>query len=161
MQNPSVIIRNLIADNWEPSNTDYPNVPAIVTGWYENDDFNVPHVCILNFSNPSQDGGDTGFRGQSSAGNPMRRILGEGFLLSMDHTGTDSTVNPKDLVWQMTMEIKRIVQNNIHDPPEPFNWMNYISENDPGPDSTRRPIIHRQECVIRYSYDDRVILNAT
>jgi hypothetical protein len=155
-KDPAVKFREILVSNWNQENLDYDGVPKFVTGWVENDDWDKPHVCILAPDENPMSGGNTGFMGMQVSGKPMKRMLGSITISCQTHEdlpnmGTD----PKTLAYQMSEEVRRILNEYYLFAGDGLNWISFFGRRSVQ-DAVRRPIIFRQDCDIRYSYDDRI-----
>lgn len=156
LKEPVVKLREILLANWNQANTDFHDTPVIVTGWVENDDWAKPHVCLVFPDESPMSSGNTGFTGQSSIGRPSRRMLGRILVTCMTHEDmADIGNSPKSIAWQMSEEVKRIMDENYYEPGDGINWITFVGRRGVT-DSVRRPLIFRQDCDITYSYDERL-----
>jgi hypothetical protein len=153
---PAVFLRQLLVDNWDPENTDYESVPRIVTGWVQNDDWNKPQICVMSADESPEAGGNTGYFGVQPNGLPMKRMNGNITVSCQTHENlANINTDAKSLVYQMSEEVRRIINQYYLDPGGGLVWLSFFSRASLT-DTVRRPIIFRQDCVVRYGYDDRL-----
>jgi hypothetical protein len=153
---PAIKIRELLVDDWNDASTAYGEMPRVVTGWVENDDWDKPHICLLMPDESPDSGGNTGFRGMQVNGKPMKRMIGSIVVACLSHEDVpDMNTDAETLVYQMSEEVKRIINQHYLSPGDGINWISFIGRRSVM-DTVRRPIIFRQDCDIRYSYDDRI-----
>jgi hypothetical protein len=145
----TVIIRDLLDNNWDKSNTD--NIkPEITTGWWNETRFDNM-VTVTAMDENVADGGQTGYFGMVSGSTGARLMVG---TLQVDCWSDadqfSGSTNAKDVVYNFSEEVDRIITNNTLDTSE-LRFVSFIGRtSNPGLDES--PVIERQSCDLRYSY---------
>jgi hypothetical protein len=109
-------------------------------------------VCITGpFENPLS-GGATGFYGFRGDGSPggVRLTIGDMVVSVWAHYELPYAINPKQLTFEMSEEVKRIIDANtitISD----FEWLTWLSKSEIV-DNSLTPTLFRYNCMIRYMY---------
>lgn len=116
---PVVIIRKLLIDNWDSSNTALADNPKFQTGWYDHgsDD---PQVSITDTEEGVLMPGSTGHSAGTGGGGVAQYRSGQvlvncwaGTYDDMKDKGDNGEdVSPKQASWHMAKEVHRITQNN-------------------------------------------------
>lgn len=79
-------------------------------------------------------------------------MLGEMTVGVWAHHDLPYSVNPKQLTFEMSEEVKRILDANVTSVSD-FEWMTYVGK-FPVVDSNTTPTLFRYNCSIRYMYRD-------
>jgi len=149
MNDPKLAIKNLIRDSWEPANTS--NVtPNIHTGWVDAKSTLI-QVTVTESSEVSQSGGITGYIGIAVNGAPAQLWVGSvnvNCWLTRDKT----SVNPKQLLFQMKEELRRIVKENYESISD-LQWISWRGGMEMV-DDTQSPVVYRWAGEIGYAYLD-------
>lgn len=150
-QDPKITIRQLLTTGWNSANVS--NVtPKVHTGWFRDDWMDEAQVCITGpFENPLS-GGATGFYGFRGDGSPggVRLTIGDMVVSVWAHYELPYAINPKQLTFEMSEEVKRIIDANtitISD----FEWLTWLSKSEIV-DNSLTPTLFRYNCMIRYMY---------
>ena len=123
-KHPALIIRDLITDHWDATNTAGYDVNAspsedtfvpIGRGWY-NGNAPDPQITLTNFEEGVISGGVTGYSGIQGDGSGVNQDRdGSGLLTAhaeatggQDYRGEYAS----DIVWLLEQECERILQNN-------------------------------------------------
>lgn len=147
----SVIIKELLEDNWDNTNTAINSDPEITTGWWtESRSENM--VTVSGQSENAIDGDRTGYFGYQSGNGPAKLMNG---LLQVDcwsdaEQFETSTTNAKDVVYDFSEEVKRIITNKTFtvDNLRFASWLGRVEQ----PALNESPVLERQSCDIRYGY---------
>ena len=112
MDDPKLSIRNLIKDNWNSVNTSGVT-PVIHCGWYDTK-ANMPQITITDTSEVVEAGGISGYTGMTSNGTPAQLWVGTASV-NLWVTREAVSVNPKQFLFEMREEVKRIIQAGYDD----------------------------------------------
>lgn len=165
-EDPIVIIKDLLVNNWNAGNTPLASDPSIHTGWY---DFGSadPQVTVTNPDEFTVGGGETGHTGGTGDGGVSQARAGtvlancwSGTREDMEGAGSGgSDVNPKDAAYQMAREVHRIMQANATGTTDSNGkpQLNSLGADDVTRivDTDRDPAVYRYEVTIRYTYVTR------
>lgn len=147
---------SLIRNNWNPSATNWGNVPSVTSGYMENNTYDEPSILLLGPNESVLGGGETGYSAiQSGTGRPMSRMIGDLFAMCITHERMGLSESPEYVARQMRDELRRIVSNHYDNPFTGVHWISFFSSSQ-GEDRTRQPIWHTFDCILRYCYDYRL-----
>lgn len=151
---PKIVVKDLLTTHWAASSTSSVT-PTFGTGWF-NEESKYPQVTITDpRENPSA-GGETGYRGIKADGSgPTQTMLGT-LDVNVWSTRDASAVNPKQLVFEFSEEVKRIVRKfytatTVSD--AGLQWLAWGGRLE-RVDSDVRPAVFRYLCEVRYSYQE-------
>lgn len=146
----SVIIRDILDNNWDKANTSSIK-PKIKTGWWNESRFDNM-VTISGQTETQSDGGRTGYFGFQSGNGPVKDMDGSVQVdcWSESEQFQTNNKNAKDVVYEFSEEVKRIVTDNTIT----INNLRFISWNGRSelPSLDESPTLERQSCTIDYSY---------
>jgi hypothetical protein len=150
VQEAPVVIRDLLDNNWDSTNTQSIK-PTIVTGWWnETRDQNM--VTISGTDETAIGGGRTGYFGTQSNAGPVKDIDGSAQIDCWSDADqfTTSSTSAKNLVWDFSEEVKRIITNNTIKISE-FRYLSWMGRTEL-PSLDESPTVERQSCNVSYSY---------
>lgn len=155
---PEIKLKTLFDDNWNAANTS-GITPKVHTGWY-NTAWNT--TCQLTIGDPDEsvmDGGETGITAFTGGGDLVRFLFTDIVVAPWAHremvdsngdTFNSLGINPKTLVYQMSNEIRRIVNDNMFSDSE-LEFMTWLQKNRVV--NTRvKPVVFSYNNMIRLSY---------
>lgn len=150
-----MVVRDLIDQNFDGTNTDYDGDIGVITGWYGENAIG-PKVTVTNTDDFVVGGGDTEI---SAGGNNEKVQVRAGDILVNCWSGTredlagttaqGNDINPKDMAWQMRREISQIL---IDSSPSEFNSLAPAAIRDIADPDHARGYLHRKEITVRYTY---------
>lgn len=151
IQEPSITIRDLLRDNWDNSNTSISSDPDIDTGWW---DFNSdsPQVTLAGGEDSPVGGGQTGWSGINSVGDPVQEMDGS-VQIDCWANRRSASVNPKTLVYEFAEEVRRIIYNNAKNPGNDLRFLKWMGRSNQ-PDVGGDPIRYRQRCLVGFDWFD-------
>lgn len=152
---PKLKVYNLLTNNWDITNTS--NVlPKVHMGWYNTGWQNKPQVTIVMPSYVVMNGGMTGVSAIGPGGSNVRvmqvqmNVSGWAHHEMVDQNGADITVNPRQLAYEFSNEIRRIVEINLDSDPE-LDWMSWIDMSE-SVEMRIKPVLFRYDNTIRMLY---------
>lgn len=118
-KDPLLIVRDLLVNNWDKSNTVIDEDPSFHTGWYDYGGTD-PQVTITNSDETVMDAGFTGQSAGTGGGGVAQYRTGfclvncwAGTYEDMEGKGSNSSdISPKDASYDMSKEVHRIMQAN-------------------------------------------------
>lgn len=151
---PVLLVRDLLRNNWDASNTALSSAPKIHTGWYD-DSSESPQVTVTNPDEGALGGGDTGYVAtQGDGGGPVQER--DGVLLVNGWAGSRETTsqNPKKVAFDLREEIGRIIGAN-------YSGVDHLNRLAVGTtrqlvDDDRTPAVYRYEVTVSYGYRRRL-----
>lgn len=165
-EDPVIIIRDLLDNNWTTGNTVLANKPDIHTGWYDYGSSD-PQVTVTNPEESTVGGGETGHTAGTGAGGVSQIRAGTVLVNCWAGTREDtkgagsggSDVNPKEAAYDMAGEVHRIAQANATGTTD-SNGNRQL--NSLGADPVRRvvdtekdPVVYRYEATVKFTYGER------
>lgn len=151
---PAISIRDLLANNWDSSNTSISSDPDIHTGWFKGapGHGDTPQVSLIQSREDDFEGGDTGFFAQG-AENLVQAFTGQVLAVCWAHHDMFDGVNPKTLTFEMSEEVRRILKANTFAITD-LEWVSWVGRVK-RVDVDAEPTLFRQDCEVRYFYFDR------
>lgn len=149
MNDPKVTIKDLIKNNWNSVNTS-GITPNIHTGWYDVK-ANTPQVTVTDTSEVIEAGGVTGYTGMSSNGTPAQLWVGSASV-NCWVTRDAVSVNPKQFLFEMREEIKRIIRAN-YDQAVDLDYLSWKGGSELV-DTGISPVVYRFAGEVGYAYLD-------
>jgi hypothetical protein len=152
---PKVKIHNLLTANWNESNTSGVT-PRIHMGWYNPAWEAIPQVTITAPIYTARGGGETGVSAIAGDGDSVRVMIVTMMISCWAHhnmsesDGTNITVNPRQLTYEMANEIKRIIETNMFTDSE-LDWVNWIDMVEQV-ELRIKPILFRYDNTVRLLY---------
>ena len=146
---PKVTITSLLKTNWSGSNTSGVT-PTFSTGWFD-EKAQHPMVTITNESEATTGGGNTGYFGIDGAGGTAhQQIVGSVDVNVWSTRDDSSSVNPKQLTFEMSEEVKRIVRANYLSATDLdfISWGGRLERVD----TNQSPTSYRYLCQVTYGY---------
>lgn len=160
-KDPKLVIRDLLDDNWDPSNTSIdgktPDKPRIHTGWFNGSPGwgDKPQISLTNAVESPLGGGTTGFNFTKPDGSgPGKTMLGSVDVVCWAHQDMYEGVNAKTLTFEFSEECKRIIKNNLFPSSVDVEWLSWIGRVE-RVDVDANPTLFRYDCEIDYLYFDR------
>lgn len=148
MQDPKLTLKLLLADKWVAANTS-DVTPTIHTGWYDQK-ASHPQVTVTNADEGVLAGGDTGYSGIKADGSGPTKLMRGTVDVNCWSTRDAASINPKQLVFEFSEEVKRIVLANVTGATD-LIWISWLGRLDqPDPDVT--PTVFRYLCQVAYGY---------
>lgn len=161
-KHPALIVRDLITDNWRPTNVAGYDVNAaegdatfvpIGRGWYQSNAPD-PQITLTNFNEGTIGGGVTGYSGLQGDGSGANKDKDGTGLLTAHAAETGNTdyrgEYAEDIVWLLEQECERILQNNAAPGGEIRNVGADLDAT--GPDTESDPIRHFAQATVSYGY---------
>jgi len=152
---PKVKIYNVLVANWAPANTS--NVtPKIHMGHYNTAWEARPQITIVGPRYDVLRGGSTGITAFNGAGASVRVTEVEMFVSCWahhemkDNNGAAIGVNPRQLTYEMSHEVKRILESNMFTDSE-LDWMNWTGMVE-GVEMKIKPVLFRYTNTVRLMY---------
>lgn len=162
-EDPTLIIYNLLKDNWDKSNTPLADDPRFTTGWY-NKASTDPQISITGMQETVAQGGQTGQTGGTGAGGVAQHRSGILFVNAwagsyddMEDAGPNGTkVSPKAASYQMGREVHRIIQEHATgtSKDDGSKQLHSMSASDMRSliDDDVVPAIFRSETLVQFTY---------
>lgn len=166
-EDPVLIIKDLLVNNWDANDTSLADAPRIHTGWY-NYGSSDPQVTITNPDEFTVGGGNTGISAGTGDGGAAQVRAGTVTVNAWAGTRDDmegvgdggSNLNPKDAAYSMAKEVHGIIQNNADGTLDDGGNRQL---NSLGADEARRivdsnddgPAVYRYEVTVKYTYITR------
>jgi len=149
MNDPKVSIRNLIKGNWDAEYTS-SITPVIHLGWYDSKP-NMPQVTITDTSEVVEAGGISGYTGMTSSGTPAQLWVGTASV-NLWVTRDAVSVNPKQFLFEMREEVKRIIRAKYDD----ISDLHFIvwRGGTEMVDVSQSPVVYRFAGEVGYAYLD-------
>jgi hypothetical protein len=147
---PKVSIMDLVIAQWTPANVVGDTTPDIHSGWW-NPNSNGPQVTFT--------GDDEAYEGQSGygaieggGGGPVQIVNGVVFAncWAFRNEGTPGP-NPKQLVYDMAEEIRRIILANFNGITN-LTYISVTSVGDVAPEAGDDPMVFRKAVVIGFNW---------
>jgi len=156
LKDPKVAIRDLLVANWDTANTILDSVPSIHTGWFNGQRLNTPQVTVTDPNENILDGGNTGFSaiGGGSTGGRVKFIIGNLTVGTWAHQRMIDGVNAKALSFDLSEEVRRIINVHIHDA-EDMEWVSWDGRSE-RINPTEDPVLFRYDTLVTYFRIDRV-----
>lgn len=165
-EDPIIIVRNLLINNWNSNNTVLADDPKIHTGWY---DFGSsdPQVTVTDTEEGVMDGGVTGHTAGTGNGGVVQYRVGQmlvncwaGTYEDMEGQGANgSDVSPKAASYDMANEVHRIMQENASGTTDDSGnkQLHSLSTTDAQrmADDNRDPTIFRYQTIVEYTYSSK------
>lgn len=163
-KHPALIIRDLLVNNWDPSNTSSydpsitdptdSNFLAISRGWYTVGGGHDPYVGLTNFGEGVLGGGQTGFSSMQGDGSGVGQVRdGTGLITVFAEADADyNGERAADIVDQIRTEIERIALEDV-----PFggttDFKHFSTSFDSeSTDTDVDPPVEQQQCSAGYSW---------
>jgi hypothetical protein len=147
---PKVSIMDLIRSGWDTSNIAGAVEPDFHTGWW-NPNSGSPQVTFTGDDEAFQ--GATGYGAiEGGGGGPVQ--IATGVLFANCWAYRDEGAggqNPKQLVYQMAKEIRRIILANFNTI-ENLTYVSVISIGDVPPEAGTNPLVFRKAVVIGFNW---------
>lgn len=154
MQDPVLTIKDLVKDNWDNSNTAISYDPDIHTGWHQ-EEANNPQVTASNPEESPIRGGATGYAAMDPTGSGgVQELDGTVNVDCWSDREVESGVNPKQLTFEFTEEVKRIVKANQHSATD-LRVIAYGGRTFVPPDSDENPPVFHYNVPVGYLYEER------
>lgn len=149
---PEIKVKDLVKNNWDKTNITSEITPDFKT---ESPDFNDIISDSIYFHNPTENstgGGDTGYSSlNQSGGAPTQRSIGTVQADCLSRRKKDvSSVNPKQVIFDISEEVKRIIRNKFDQDSE-IDFFTFLNK-DRKINTDVKPTIYRYKCEIRYHY---------
>lgn len=159
-----MIIKGVLDSGFDRTNTDLASDPPVHTGWYNYNQGGVA-ISVSNAEDGPVGGGDTGITGMDGGGNTTQ--IRAGFVLvncwpgtraeTSDATTASGTDNPKELAWQMALEVVKTIGSNGSGTTHPSTGEQELNSLAPGTkrrvaDDAGEETRYRYEVPILYSY---------
>lgn len=149
MEDPKLTIKDLIKDGWNAANVSSVT-PSFSTGWFDRKATH-PQITVTNPDEMPVRGGETGYSGIKADGSgPTQTRVGGLLVNCWAHRDDGSGVNPKQLTWEMSEEVERIILANFNQATD----LDGISFGDriERIDDSVSPAVYRYECTIIFWY---------
>lgn len=149
IQDPVITVVSLLSAGWNAANTSSVT-PKFSTGWYDRQS-NVSQVTVTNPEESEIGGPDGYFAMKADGSGPVSRMSGSLDVSCWAHRDMgDVSVNPKQLAFEFTTEVKRIIRAN-YDAATDLDYVKWdgrfvVVETD------EVPAVFRQVCTISYQY---------
>lgn len=150
INDPKIMIRDLIAANWNNAVTEN-TAPRTHTGWFNARYANTPQVTVTHPNEYTIAGGQTGYRAFGPSGAGVRNVFVDMLVTVWATHDMFSSVNGKDLMYDMSNEVKRIVSENTTALAE-VEWVVWLGKQEPTPDLQADPILFKQVSDVRLFY---------
>jgi len=149
MDDPKLSIKNLIKDNWDAGNVS-DVTPVIHCGWFDTK-ASTPQITITDTSEVVEAGGVSGYTGMTSSGTPAQLWVGSASV-NCWVTREAVSVNPKQLLFEMREELKRIIQANYDE----ISDLHFIAWKGGMElvDTAQSPVVYRWVGEVGYAYLD-------
>lgn len=161
MKDPKLVIRDLLDNNWDTTNTSIdslsPNKPRIHTGWFNGAEgwYDIPQISVTNADENPLGGGETGFSFIVPDGSgPGKSMLGNVDVVCWAHQDMYDGVNAKTLTYEFSEEVKRIIKANLFPSDPDIEWLSWAGRVE-RVDVDAEPPLFRYDCEVRYFYFDR------
>lgn len=155
VKDPILTVRDALVAGWNPANTSGVT-PKIHSGWF-NQNWKQAQVTVTDLREFPSGGGSTGFRAIDSLGNGVKLMLGTMTVAVWAHDGDQTGINPLQLSFEMSEEVKRIIKANMI--PDlgttGLNWLSWLGRRRVV-DTSAEPITFRYENTVSLMYEDRV-----
>lgn len=154
-KDPILTVYDFLVAGWNSANTSGVT-PKIHTGWF-NVNWKTPQVTVTDLREFPVSGGVTGFRSIDSLGNGAKLMIGNMTVGVWSHVDDNSNINPKQLTFEMSEEVKRIVKANMlpNIGTTGLQWLSWIGRRRVV-DTSEEPILFRYENTVSCMYEDRV-----
>lgn len=170
---PEVIVYTLLRDGWTPANTSYPGVPRIHSGWWDYATAAAggtvpPTVTVTNPDEGTVAGGLTGQTAGTGSGGVSQVRAGTLDVNAWAGRREDCTgigvggadVNPKQLAWEMGVEVHRIIQEHAGGTLAPTTGAQELTAlgadgmrmPPPSADDSLNQAVFRRHVTVRYGY---------
>lgn len=149
---PKIMIRDLIAANWNNVVTEN-TAPRTHTGWFNAKYKNTPQVTVTHPNEYTHLGGITGYRAFSGDGMLVRHVIVDLSVTTWATHDMFADVNGKDLLHDMSNEVKRIISANRTSLSE-LEWVVWLGQTEPTPDLQADPILFKQGHDVRLFYKE-------
>lgn len=165
-EDPQLIVRNLLIDEWEKDNTVLAMDPKFQTGWYDHG-IADPQISITNAEEGVLRGGVSGQTAGTGAGGVVQYRTGQmlvncwaGTYEDMQGKGENGDdVSPKASSYDMANEVHRIIQSNGSGTTDDSGskQLHSLSAVDTRRmvDDSRDPAVFRYEVVVQYTYSSK------
>lgn len=153
VSDPKLSIRDLLADNWDNTNTVISEDPLINTGWFNHSWENRAQVTITAPDEEPLAGGATGYSGISAAGEGLKIMVGTMDVECWAHEkmyGSLAQGEYKQLAYDMSEEVKRIVDTNTLTTSD-LEWVSWAGRRELV-DTDADPVLYRYRCLVDYEY---------
>ena len=147
---PKVKIKTLLDGNWNSANTN-GLTPKVHTGWYNSAWADMPQVTITNPVYTVRNGGETGI---TAIGGNATLVRFQVCTLDVDCWATreGTGVNPKDLTYNMSNEVRRIIEANMFSDSE-LELLTWLGMNEQV-DTRVQPVVFRYNNSVRLMWKD-------
>lgn len=147
---PKEDIKDIILNNWDNTNTSISEDPRVHTGWWNKSWDDQAQISVSDPDENVFGGGQTGFSAMTGSGQGMKIMTGSVRVNCWAHHDMYD-VNAKQLSFEMSEEVKRIIGDNIFG----ISYLDYISW------TGRTEIVNadapttlfRYENIIQYQYN--------
>lgn len=159
-EEPTVKIMTLLSTNWNPANTQ-TITPKFHTGWYNTAWNTIPQLTVTEPDYTVMRGGETGITAFSGGGDLKRWVFADMIVAPWAHAdmvdGSGASfkslnINPKTLVWDMSNEVKRIIDANRFSDPE-LEWWGWLSKARVV-ETRIKPVVFRFNNMVRCLYEE-------
>jgi len=153
MADPTLTIRNLLKNNWDNTNTSLSSDPAIHTGWIDRE-ASSPQVTVTSAEESPISIGQSPFSGIVPDGSgPTQEIGGTVMIDCWSSREMESSVNPKQLTFEFSEEVKRILKGNLTSATD-LRYIGYQGRRFMT-DPDAEPVVFRYSVTAWYVYQER------
>ena len=147
---PLVSVKNLIKTNWIPGNVVGTTTPDVHTGWW-NPKSLAAQITVSGKSESFE--GASGYNAiEGGGGGPVQIVNGVMFANCWAYRNEGvAGPNPKQLVYDMAEEIRRIILANYAGITG-LDYVSVISTDDVPPEEGRNPMVFRKAVTIGFKW---------
>lgn len=154
---PKLKIYNLLVANWNPTNTS-TITPKIHMGWYNTGWESIPQITVTTPIYSVFGGGTTGVSAITGSGGLVRHMQVTMMVSCWAHhkmeetDGTPISVNPRQLTYEFSNEVRRIMETNMFTDAE-LDWLNWLDMTEMV-DNKIKPTLFRYTNTVRLMWKE-------